>query len=234
MEGSKVTWYNDLTLKALKKIAKATYIIPRLSFEARLIEYQFIYSNIRSDKKLRILDVGCAGTKLPIKLAKTGHEVYGIDACPYHNQDFYFIQSSLEHLPFDNDFFDIVSAVSTIEHVGLGRYGDPISPNGDKKAMEELKRIVKPGGKIILTIPCGIDTICYSRDRVPLHRVYSPHSLNELLSGLRILELSYIVKRTNIWSPASVSEAEVIAENTKSEFVGMTSIALINAQKEKQ
>ena len=229
-----MTWHGDLTLMILHRIARIAYRIPRLSFEARLIEYHFIHSNIESDVRLKILDVGCAGTNLPIELANKGYEVYGIDAVPFPNQqNFTFVQSNLEYLPFDNDFFDIVTAVSTIEHVGLGRYGDPISQEGDKKAVEEIKRIVKPGGKIIITIPCGIGTICYSKEGIPLHRVYSPISLIKLLSGLKILEISYIVKRGRIWFPASVKEAERVAENAKPENVGMTSIALIVACKEK-
>ena len=229
-----MTRYGKLMLRILHRIAKIAYKISRLSFEGRLIEYHFIHSNIRSDVRLKILDAGCAGTNLPIELANRGHEVYGIDAIPYHNQqNFTFVQGNLDHLPFDNDFFDIVTTVSTIEHVGLGRYGDPISPDGDKKAMEEIKRVVKPGGKIIITIPCGIDTICYSKDGVPLHRVYSPISLIKLLSGLKILEISYIVKRGRIWFPSSVKEAERVAENAKPENVGITSIALIVACKEK-
>lgn len=227
--------WSDPKLRILHRMARIAYKIPRLSFEARLIEYDFIHSNIDSDVRLKILDVGCAGTNLPIELANREYEVYGIDAMPYRNQqNFTFVKGNLEYMPFDTDFFDIVTAVSTIEHVGLGRYGDPISPDGDKNAVKEIKRVVKPGGKIIITIPCGKDTICYSKDGVPLHRVYCSISLIKLLSGLKILEISYVVKRRQIWFPASVKEAESVAENAKPENVGMTSIALIVAKKEKR
>ncbi|MBT9150327.1 MAG: Ubiquinone biosynthesis O-methyltransferase [candidate division WS2 bacterium] len=230
-----MTWYSDLTLRILHGIARITYILPRFSFEGRVIEYHFVHSNIEPDVRVKILDVGCGATNIPTELVNIGHEVYGIDIMPYHKPPkFTFVQANLECLPFDNDFFDIVTAISTIEHVGLGRYGDPISPDGDKKAMEEIKRVVKPGGKIIITIPCEVDTICYSKDGVPLHRVYSPISLNNLLSRLKILEISYIIKRRRIWFPASVSEVENVSLNAKSEDVGLMSVALIVAQKEKR
>ena len=190
---------DDLKLKILHSIAVVVFKALkhlRISFEARLIEYYFTHSNIESDVRLKILDVGCAGTNLPIELASRGHEVYGIDTMPYRNQqNFTFVQGSLEHIPFGNNFFDIVTAVSTIEHIGLGRYGGPISPDGDKKAVEEIRRILKPGGKVVVTIPCGKDTICYSRARVPLGRVYSSSSLVELLSGFKILEMSILRRR---------------------------------------
>lgn len=229
---------DDLKLRILHNIATVAYKVLkqcRLSFEARLIEYSFTHSNIPPDIRLRVLDIGCGGSKLPTELANLGHEVYGIDAMPYRDRlNFTFVQGNLEHIPFNNDFFDIVIAVSTIEHVGLGRYGDPISPEGDKKAVEEIKRIVKPGGKVIVTIPCGKDTVCYSRERVPLGRVYSSSSLVELLSGLKILEMSYIMKKNGIWLPASMSEAERGVGYAEAEKVAMTSIALIVAKKEKQ
>ena len=229
---------DDLKLWILHNIATVAYKVlkqRRLSFEARLIEYSFTHSNIQPDIRLRVLDIGCGGSKLPTELANLGHEVYGIDAMPYRDRlNFTFVQGNLEHMPFDNDFFDIVTAVSTIEHVGLGRYGDPISPDGDKKAVEEIRRILKPGGKVVVTIPCGKDTICYSRARVPLGRVYSSSSLVELLSGFKILEMSYITKKKGLWHPASMSEAEKEVKYAKAEKEAMTSIALIIAYKEKQ
>jgi ubiquinone/menaquinone biosynthesis C-methylase UbiE len=42
-----------------------------------------------------------------------------------------------------------------IEHIGLGRYGEPFDVNGDLKAFEELKRIVKPNGDLLLVVPLG-------------------------------------------------------------------------------
>jgi SAM-dependent methyltransferase len=224
----------DLAIRILHGIARITYILPRFSFEGRLIEYRFIHANIESRVKLKILDVGCGRTNLPSELAKKGHEVYGIDFMPSRKPvEFTFVRGNLEYMPFDNDSFDIITAVSTIEHVGLGRYGDPISPDGDKNAMEEIRRVVKPGRRIVITIPCEADIICYSKDGVPLHRAYSPTSLNNLLSRLKILEISYIVKKRGIWVPATVSEVENVSKNTTAKDVGLVSVALVVAQKEK-
>lgn len=229
----------DLNLKILHNIAVLSYgalrpiIGNRLSFEARLIEYDFAHSNIGTTRQ-RILDVGCGGSKLPIELAKRGHEVYGIDVEDYPNQHYFtFVQGDITHMPFDDNFFDIVTDVSTIEHIGLGRYGDPVLPNGGKEAVEEIRRVLKPAGKVIITIPCGKDTICYSKDGVPLSRVYSSSSLVELLSGFKILEMSYIMKRRHVWCAASLSEAETEVEHAKPEKVGMTAIALIVIRKER-
>ena len=41
--------------------------------------------------------------------------------------------------------FDVVMSISTFEHDGLGRYGDPLNPNGDMIAMRSTRRLLKPG-----------------------------------------------------------------------------------------
>jgi len=42
--------------------------------------------------------------------------------------------------------FDAAFSISSIEHDGLGRYGDPINPEGDLQSMREWKRYVRTGG----------------------------------------------------------------------------------------
>lgn len=44
------------------------------------------------------------------------------------------------------EHFDNIASFSSIEHSGLGRYGDPLSPNGDIEAVEQIHCMLKPGG----------------------------------------------------------------------------------------
>ena len=62
---------------------------------------------------------------------------------------------------------DVVTIISTLEHIGLGRYGDPLQINGDIKAMREAYRILKKDGTTVLTIPYGYPTVVFN-----MHRVY--------------------------------------------------------------
>ena len=48
--------------------------------------------------------------------------------------------------------FDTVFTYSSLEHTGLGRYGDPITPFGDLEAAAQVWCMVKPGGHFILAV----------------------------------------------------------------------------------
>lgn len=74
--------------------------------------------------------------------------------------------------------FDAVVSISTFEHSGLGRYGDPLDPDGDLKAMDEAARILNPGGLLYLAVPLGLDKLVWNA-----HRIYGRARLPLLLKG---------------------------------------------------
>lgn len=79
--------------------------------------------------------------------------------------------------------FDIGISISSFEHDGLGRYGDPIDPQGDLKIMKKMKKIIKPDGLLILAIPIGLDSIFWN-----VHRVYGAHRLPLMLEGWKKID----------------------------------------------
>ena len=76
--------------------------------------------------------------------------------------------ADLKNLPFETDSQPSVSCMHTVEHIGLGRYGDPIDPHGDLIAIAELKRIVQLGGDMLFVTPVGKARIEFNA-----HRIYS-------------------------------------------------------------
>lgn len=78
--------------------------------------------------------------------------------------------------------FDIIFCISSLHHDGLGRYGDPIDPNGDIKAMQEFKKLLKPDGFLFFAESIGKDRIYFN-----LHRVYGRIRLPVLLEGWEIV-----------------------------------------------
>lgn len=67
---------------------------------------------------------------------------------------------------------DCLSCLHTIEHFGLGRYGDPLDPQGHLKGLEQLKKMVAPGGLLILSTPLGPERVEFNA-----HRVFSAQTL---------------------------------------------------------
>lgn len=74
--------------------------------------------------------------------------------------------------------FEIGTSISSFEHDGLGRYGDPIDPDGDLRAMGEAAKVIKPRGLLFLAVPVGKDAIIWN-----LHRVYGALRLPRLLEA---------------------------------------------------
>ena len=177
----------------------------------RIADYAYVHQNIGLDGKGRILDVGCHGSKLPIELASLGYEVWGIDVedYPLEHPNFAFVQGDICQTPFPDDFFDCVTLVSTLEHIGLGRYKDPLYSDGDKKAIDEIHRILNAGGKTIVTVPFGKRAVVY-RKEVPLHRVYDFPRLTEIFCKFKVEKIEYLVKTEGNWFKATLSEAKDI------------------------
>ena len=79
--------------------------------------------------------------------------------------------------------FDVVFSISSYEHDGLGRYGDPIDPDGDLKAMKGVRdHILKKGGHLFLGVPVGKDAVWWNA-----HRVYGPHRWPQLIEGFKVV-----------------------------------------------
>jgi len=78
--------------------------------------------------------------------------------------------------------FDVALSISSVEHAGLGRYGDPLDPDADLAAMADMARLLKPGGKLILAVPVGADVVAWNA-----HRIYGRIRLPRLLDGWRVV-----------------------------------------------
>ncbi|KAL6738010.1 hypothetical protein Aduo_011606 [Ancylostoma duodenale] len=78
--------------------------------------------------------------------------------------------------------FDFAISFSSIEHSGLGRYGDPLDPIGDLREVWKTACLLKPGGYFYLGMQRGQDAVWFN-----LHRVYGPLRLAMVMSGFEWL-----------------------------------------------
>ncbi|CAI5457836.1 unnamed protein product [Closterium sp. Yama58-4] len=91
---------------------------------------------------------------------------------------------SIPELDASDETFDVVASYSSLEHDGLGRYGDPLNPDGDRLRMKKIRGLLKPGGLFFLGLPVGNDTLVFNA-----HRVYGPIRMPLLLEGWKLLDV---------------------------------------------
>lgn len=78
--------------------------------------------------------------------------------------------------------FDAIISISSYEHDGLGRYGDPLNPIGDFVAMEKTKKMLKKDGLLYLAVPVGRDHFVWNA-----HRIYGKIRFPLLIAGWEIV-----------------------------------------------
>lgn len=97
------------------------------------------------------------------------------------------VEGSILDLPFEDNSISSLSCFHVIEHIGLGRYGDTIDPNGSVKAAKELIRILKEGGRLFLTVPLGDESIQFNSQRI-----FSYDRIIEMFDDINLLEFSVV------------------------------------------
>jgi Caenorhabditis protein of unknown function, DUF268. len=91
-------------------------------------------------------------------------------------------------LPFKNNSIECISSLCVLEHIGLGRYGDKLDPFGTEKAIEEIKRVTKKEGFVIVSVPVYRENAVFFN----AHRAFTRIYIIELFHSFDLLEEKYI------------------------------------------
>jgi hypothetical protein len=114
-------------------------------------------------------EVGIIGSVLPfyecVVLAYGGHPIT-IDYNKIVSEDPRITTYTVEEFNKNPRKFDLILSISSIEHDGLGRYGDPINPRADLEFMTKAKDLLKEGGHMILAVPVGQDALIWTACRI--------------------------------------------------------------------
>ncbi len=155
----------------------------------RIAEVPYVFAAIGGlEPGARILDVGAAESTVALSLASLGFDVTALDIRPYpiSHPRLRSIVAAIENWETD-ERFDAVVCLSTIEHVGLGAYGEkPTDGRADLAAMRRMLEVTKPGGRLLLTTrfgPAATDE---------LQRTYDHSGLDQLLEGWKVNDLTML------------------------------------------
>jgi SAM-dependent methyltransferase len=174
----------------------------------REVEWSYIASRLPMGNG-SVLDFGAGHGHMSIHAVQKGYQVVALDlednGFLWSHPNLNRVQGDLLKLDLSEKSFDYILNCSTVEHVGLtGRYSVAVEEtDGDLAAMRKLRSLLKPTGKMLMTVPCGQDAAM-----APWHRVYGRDRLPKLLAGYKIDEEVYWAKKAdNRWYVADKADA---------------------------
>ena len=156
------------------------------------VDSHYFYQDIWAFKKIFFLkpqlhvDVGSNVKYVGFLTAVTN--VHFVDIRPLEVSNINNLKSvkgSILDLPYENNSLESVSCLHVAEHIGLGRYGDALDPQGTKKAAAELARCLAKGGNLFFSVPVGKPRLCFNA-----HRIHSPKRIIDYFDDLKLVELS--------------------------------------------
>ncbi len=119
-----------------------------------------------------------------------------------------YIQADISSVNFKQTKCDSVSCLHTIEHIGLGRYNDPIGINLWEIAFDNIWSMVENDGLLYFSTPIGKQRIVFNA-----HRVFKPSTIINRISNGKLVEFSYINDQGEFnEGPLTTSEIDYLAE----------------------
>jgi SAM-dependent methyltransferase len=183
------------------------------SWDDRLIELPWTLARYRGER--RVLDVGYAFAE-PAYLAALvelgAPELVGVDLSEADVPGMRTLRADVRSLPFRDGSFDVAFCISTLEHVGRDnrRYGFDEEPDehGMRAALSELRRVLRRGGRLLLTVPCGEPQELgwyVQLDPAGWRRVFEE-------GGFSVVELEFYEQRADGWRAAPADPARPLTD----------------------
>lgn len=162
---------------------------------------RWAFKKLQAARPIAHVDVGSSIRFLSMASTVTNLKFVDIRPIKLDFENFECIEGSILDMPFKNDSVLSLSCLHVAEHIGLGRYGDPLDPSGTKKACKELSRVLAPGGLLYFALPVGKPAVYFNA-----HRIHSPQSILDYFEGLKLLEFSGVNDTGHFVSQAELND----------------------------
>jgi Caenorhabditis protein of unknown function, DUF268 len=156
----------------------------------RIAEIPYVFRALaRAEPGSTVLDVGGSESTMCLSLASLGYKVTTVDPrpAPLAHPGLRQVPLPVEEWETD-ERFDVIVLLSTIEHIGVGAYGQEENPVGDMAVMHRLRELIREDGLLILTTPYGAAAM----DEI--QRTYDDSRLNDLLTGWVVNDFTVLRK----------------------------------------
>jgi hypothetical protein len=196
---------------------------PRVVISEQIVENPMVLRNIPPEAST-VLDFGGVESVLPITLAALGYRVTVWDRRPYafaHPLLSAVRQDILSGTPQGFGPFDVVVSVSTIEHLGLGSYGDAVMGDADAKGVAVLWSLVRTGGRLIVTVPVGRAAVH------PGFRVYDRARLQQVFPHPGSVHYFRKSGRDGVWERVEAADVENLDYEAPTEPLPVDAVAVL-------
>lgn len=187
-----------------------------VGIDERIVEYPWVIAQLNKQTGTNLLDAGSTLNYEPIityhSLKNKKITIVNLNPeknCFWRNSISY-IYGDIRKLPFKDNTFDVITCISTIEHIGLDNtiytgtdYAQEKIEGGYNEALEELLRVlIKEGGKLFITVPFGVHQI------FGFFQVFDQNMINQIASRFTLYrpEVSYFKYSADGWQISSADE----------------------------
>ncbi|MCF4967337.1 class I SAM-dependent methyltransferase [Nostoc sp. CMAA1605] len=221
-------WFNEPIIVGYRETGEAFWA----GTNERILERVFVLqslSRLYDSNEVKILDVGSAESLISYELATLNYSVTAIDIRPtaLFHPNLQFIKSDICKPVIPPASFDCVIALSTLEHIGLGWYGDEQGESYDIEAVKQINLLLKPEGKFILTVPYGKKAV------TPVHRIYDKASLQTLTQDFTVMQTSYGLRKDDFTWVITENELEASVQEHNPENYLPGAVAMLVCKKNK-
>lgn len=177
------------------KIYYSNKLKPITDYPFKLVSFLIKKNDIKPG--MNVLDLGCGRGDYIIPFKQLGMNVYGVDISEYsinylknNGYNVCYCDFEKNKIPFEKNFFDVIFSKSVIEHLG-----------NPENYFEEIKRILKPNGKLIILTPDWYSQYKIFYNDYTHKQPYTIESLQNILINYNFndIKVSYFYQLPIIW-----------------------------------